>query len=353
MAGAWRHSKIEKVRYSSVNYARYRQFRDELLRKRQPLRLDCMNPVRALASWTSSMPELEQTAAGCSAEAIAAWSRATQIALDPERAVVGRGVRNLLSATFSVAINRGEELWLPEDVYPVYWELGRQAEASMRAFATLPQPNLSFLSETGEGASIVFPVPVSPLGRLPTDSEANALIRWLSGSRRRLLILDAVYTFDFNAGRPLMESFLTKNGDQCILLWSCSKSWLAPGSLGLAAVPRRLAPALQGSVSPLTEAEFGKIKALLDGRPDLGQLQQAAFNREWQRLAPRIRCAVPDWKPPSIGYFSVVSMPFTTLLDQHDILSVPASVFGSAHDDLAIVTCLHDLAAHEKGPCAS
>jgi len=311
-----------------------------------------MNPVQALAPWTYSMPESEQMATASTAQAIAAWSRATQIALDPERTVVGRGVRDLLSATFSFALDRGEELWLPEDVYPVYWELGKQADASMRAFATLPQPDLSFLPQTGEGAAIVFPVPVSPLGRLPTDFEANALLCWLSGSRRRLLILDAVYTFDFNASRPLMESFLAKNGHQCILLWSCSKSWLAPGSLGLAAVPRSLAPTLQRSVSPPSEAEFGRIKAVLDDRPDLCQLQQAAFDREWQRLAPRIRCAVSDWQPPSVGYFSVVSASFTTLLDEHDILSVPATVFGSPHDDLSIVTCLHDLAAHEKGFCA-
>jgi aspartate/methionine/tyrosine aminotransferase len=352
MAGVWRHSKIGKVRFSSVDYASYRQFRDELLRERQPLRLDCMNPVQALAPWTCSMSELEQTAAS-SAQAIASWSRATQIALDPERTVVGRGVRDLLSATFSFALNRGEELWLPEDVYPVYWELARQADVSMRAFATLPQPNLSFLPQTGEGAAIVFPVPVSPLGRLLTDSEAMALFLWLSVSRRRLLILDAVYTFDFNVVRPLIESFLTKNADQCIVLWSCSKSWLAPGSLGLAAVPHSLALTLQGSVSPPSEAEFGRIKAVLDDRPDLCQLQQAAFDREWQRLAPRIRCVVPDWQPPSVGYFSLVSAPFTTLLNEYDILSVPATVFGSPHNDLSIVTCLHDLAAHQKGPCAS
>jgi aspartate/methionine/tyrosine aminotransferase len=306
-----------------------------------------MNPVQALSPWTSTIPEKKVAASG--AQAILAWSKATQIALAPERTVVGRGVRELLSATFTCALKSSEELWLLDDVYPVYWELAKHSKATTRPFATLPQPNWNFLTQTAERASIVLPVPLSPLGRLPTEAEANALFRWLSGSPQRLLIIDAVYTFDFNAARRFTDLFLSGHGDQCIVLWSCAKTWLSPRSLGLAAVPPSLAPTLQKHVPAPAEADLRRINAVLEDRPDLCQLQQEAFDREWQRLAPHILRATPNWQPPPSGYFSVVSAPFLTLLNHHGILSVPASVFGSRHDHLSIVTCLHDLAAHEKG----
>ena len=333
-----------------MDYAAYKQFRNELLRERQLLRLDCMNPAQALAPWSNAIPKQTVKAGGM--QAIAAWSKASGVALDSQRSVMGRGVRDLLAAVFSCALKGGEELWLPEDVYPVYWELARHAALSPQPFATLPQPNWEFLSQTGECSAALLPVPLSPLGRLltdaETDAETDALVRWLRGSRHRLLILDAVYTYDFSASRSFTDLFLGEYGDQCIVLWSCTKSWLSPGSLGLAAVPHDLAPALQNHIVPPSEDDFGRIVATLEAHPDLPRMQQAAFDREWQRLAPHIRKAVPDWQPPATGYFSVVPIPFAKLLDEHGALSVPASVFGARHDDVSIVTCLHDLIVHEN-----
>jgi aspartate/methionine/tyrosine aminotransferase len=312
-----------------------------------------MNPGQALASWINKMAEPESTATAGADQTVAEWSKATGIALDPERTVIGRGVRDLLSATFSHVLKRGEELWLPEDVYPVYWELARCAQLNARPFVTLPQPNWDFLAQTSARSAIVLPIPLSPLGRWPAEGEIAALNRWLLGSRHRFLILDAVYTFNFRASRGIWDSFVMENSEQCMMLWSCSKSWLMRGLLGLAAVPGRLASSLEGHAQRPTETDLGKIHGVLTARPDLPRWQQEAFNREWRRLAPDIRSAAPDWQPPAAGYFSIVSAPFATLLDEHDILSVPASVFGTRHNDFSIVTCLHDLAAQEKGACAS
>jgi hypothetical protein len=78
-------------------------------------------------------------------------------------------------------------------------------------------------------------------------------------------------------------------------------------------------------------------------------MQQNAFGLEWQRLAPRIRVTSPDWQPPVSGYFSVLSVAFERLLNEHGILAVPATVFGSSRNDLSVITCLHALAAHEEG----
>jgi hypothetical protein len=82
-------------------------------------------------------------------------------------------------------------------------------------------------------------------------------------------------------------------------------------------------------------------------------LQQQAFSSEWLRLMPEIRRVKLDWEPPTSGYFSVIGLPFTILLHEHGILSVPATVFGAATDELSVVTCLHDLAAHAKPPIFS
>jgi len=329
-----------------MNYATYKQFRDEMLGEKCPLRLDCMNPVQALADW-AKRPEWDQPLPTGPMEAVDAWSRATRIILDREKTVVALGVRDLLSATFSCVQERNQELWLPEDVYPVYWELAKHTDVRARAFTTLPRPDWTFLAQTGECAAVLVPAPLSPVGRLPTDAEINALFRWLRGSRRRLLIIDAVYTFDFSVGRALSDSLLADN--QCLVLWSCSKSWLYPGALGLAKVPASLAPGLRSRVSLPSDIEAGRVIAMLEGLPDLPRMQQEAFDREWRRLAPRLRSASPDWQPPATGYFSVVSAPFMRLLEEHGILSVPATVFGSRRNDLSIVTCLHDLVANNAG----
>ncbi len=325
-----------------MNYANYKQFREEVLAEKCPLRLDCMNPVRALASWAKKP---ERLLALGPIGAVDAWSRATRITLSSDQTVVSVGVRDLLSAALSWVLERDQELWLPEDVYPVYWELARCAGASTRAFTTVPHPNWDFLAQTSRCAAVLVPVPLSPVGRLPTDVEFDVLFRWLKASRHRLLIIDAVYSFNFSAGRTFLDALLADN--QCLILWSCSKSWLCPGVLGIAKVPSELAPNLQRRVTLPSNADAARISAILEYYPELPRMQQEAFDREWHRLTKRIRAAMQDWQPPPTGYFSVLSAQFTRLLDEYDILAVPATVFGSRRNDLSIITCLHDLAAHE------
>jgi aspartate/methionine/tyrosine aminotransferase len=303
-----------------------------------------MNPIRALSPLAFNPPTTEPQVSASINEAVIAWSNATGIELDPQRTVVGRGVRVLLSAAFSSALSNGRELWLPEDVYPVYRELAENLDVTLRSFPTLPQPNLDFLAGTGKHAVVVLPVPLSPLGRLPNDAETSALHEWLHDSTDRLLILDAVYMFDFEASRPLIDSFIGKNENQCIVLWSCSKSWLSPGLFGLAVAPSGVADSLRRRVLSPDRSSLGGMKLLLETRPNLSRMLQEAFTCEWQRLRPLICALDADWAPPETGYFSVLPVSFRQLLKEHGILSVPASVFGSQRDDLSIVTCLYSLA---------
>lgn len=329
-----------------MDFQSYKQFRSELLQQRCLLRLDCMNPVQALSTWVPKTPEPSPQAGTSIDRTLLLWEKATGMALHPGRTVIGRGVRDLLAATFTSVVKKDEDLWLPEDVYPVYGKLAVDAGLTARTFPTLPQPKFDLLTQSAECATVVLPVPLSPLGRVPNQSECDALLGWLRGSPHRFLIIDAVYTFDFEKSRSFMDLFLGGNGDQCMALWSCSKSWLLPKSLGIAVTPSRLTPTLADHVAPPSRSDLGRINSTLESQPDLWSRQQKAFTFEWQRLAPIIRSVNRIWEPPPSGYLSVLDVPFNSLLNEHGILSVPGSVFGAKHDDLSIVTCLHDLPQH-------
>jgi len=329
-----------------VDFESYRQFRSELLQQRCLLRLDCMNPVQAFSTWIPKTPEPGPQGGTRIDRTLLLWEKATGMALNPGRTVIGRGVRDLLAATFTSVLKKDEDLWLPEDVYPVYGKLAVDAGLTARTFPTLPEPEFRFLTQSAERATVVLPVPLSPLGRLPDQFESDALLGWLRGSPHRLLIIDAVYTFDFEKSRSFLDLFLGQNGDQCIALWSCSKSWLLPKSLGIAVTPRRLTPTLADHVARPSHSDLGRIDSTLENQPDLWSRQQKAFTLQWRRLAPIIHSINRNWEPPPSGYFSVLDVPFSSLLNEHGILSVPGSVFGAKRDDLSIVTCLHDLPQH-------
>lgn len=319
-----------------MDYAAFRSFRDHIVREREVLRADCMNPARALARWRHA--PTDASLAGDPTRALAAWTTASGLAIARERLVAGEGVRDLLRALFGILAPG--ELWLPGDVYPVYWQLA--SSTAPRPFATLPDLDLDFLADAGQRAVVVLPAPVTPLGRPLRPDEVEALRAWLAASPARRLVIDAVYTYDFAASLDMVETLLAT--DQCVLLWSCTKSWLCPDGLGVAAGPEQLLTPLRASVRP--GQRLGHAAATLERQPTLPSLQQAAFAREWSRLAPALRAADPAWAPPATGYFSIIPRHHRDLLDAHGILAVPASVFGSPQPSISIVTCLHDLVLH-------
>jgi len=328
-----------------VDYESYKQVRDKLIREKRLLRLDCMNPVRALSAWSEFTYSPEGWAEASVEETLNAWSSATRVWLAPERTIVGRGIRDLLSAVFSVGMGPFEELWLPKDVYPVYWQLAKNSGAATKGFITLPHPDWGFLDQTVERATLLLPEPISPLGRPLAHDEVELLVRWLRGSKERLLILDAVYTFNFEMSRLFIDQLLEEFSEQCTVIWSCSKSWLSPGLFGVAVVPEFVAPLVRSAVVQPPGKDLGKIRSLLEAHPNLGLLQRDLFAKEWFRLSPQIRQADPLWQPPSTSYFSTVAVPFARLVEDWSILGVPASVFGSTRRDLSVVSCLHDLSA--------
>jgi aspartate/methionine/tyrosine aminotransferase len=257
--------------------------------------------------------------------------------------VAGKGVRELLSTALKNLRARRPELWLPQDVYPVYWELAAANGLAPVSFQTLPEVDWNFLGRAAANAVILVPLPLSPLGRMLHASEVDGLIRWLRGGDR-LLLVDSVYTYDFASSRPILEALLATKS--AVILGSCSKSWLSTRALGIASTTDRLIRSLFEGVDTPSLSDLAEVIWKLEQHPDLPRLQQEAFQREWHRIEPRLRACDSRWDPPKTGYFSVVEGSFERLLERSNLLGVPASVFGS-REPLTVVTCLHDLAVHE------
>jgi len=300
-----------------------------------------MNPSKALAAWVPRSANASANDRGALDRALAVWSATTGLDLKDIRA--GRGVRDLLLRLFK-AFDDVEEIWLPEDVYPVYWELAG-AQRPCRGFRTIPEVDWGFLRNTSGRALLVCPIPLSPLGRMPRADEVRDLAGWLGASVKRYFVADCAYSCDFSGTQGALAPLLIV--ERAATLWSCSRPWLLPGVLGVASMPPELASRVETTVDPsgtgVAEAAFAITTC-----PDLPLRQQRAFAKGWELLSPKIRAAAPDWRPPETGYFSVVTVPFEKLLDEHDILGVPASVFGSKRSDCSVITCLHDLILHQE-----
>jgi hypothetical protein len=353
-----------------MSYAEYRAWRDAWLKTHAPHRLDCMNPERALAYLrptvapaTATVAPAQATATGAAvqpivtgalaqatatvAEAVAAWSRAGGVALAADGWVAGSGVRALLAGVFEALAGAVERWWLPGDVYPAYWSLSQSLPR--RRFWTLPTIDWRFLDDTGPRDALLLPHPLVPAGRPLAAEELLRLHRWVEAAPGRWLLVDAAYqlTTPLDDGLRALVA-----GGRTVVLWSLAKPWLARELLGMAALPSPLQAALQPRVAPPEPAALARAVAILTAAPSLPARQARRFAVEWARLTPLLRAACPSWEPPAHGYFSVVPVSFEQLRDRHDILSVPASVFGSERRDLAVITCLHDLEAHDPSAAA-
>jgi len=84
------------------------------------------------------------------------------------------------------------------------------------------------------------------------------------------------------------------------------------------------------------EVSYNRAYDIMTQIPNLPALQQQEFNRGFDHLAESTGL---DVYKSEIAYFAVIEEPFEEIL-KCNILGVPASVFGSARDDLTIVTGL-------------
>jgi len=290
------------------------------------VRLDCMNPVKALAAMR---PTLRSSSTRASVRDLeAAWRTRWGLTAAEGSVRVSTGVRPLLARLFASFARDGRRLLAPEDVYPVYLELAGQAGVAMSTFPTVPQPSLPAVGVSRGPEALLLPEPMVPLGRGLNEAETAQIQSWLNADRERTLVLDCVYTFSERFTKTT-ETFLA--GGQTVLLHSLAKGFLAPDVAGVALGPATL---LGEAVHDVGDDSLATAVQLLQDASDLPQRLATEFSRRWTALNRTI-----DLPAPATGYFSVVPVAFNELLARGQ-LTVPGSVFGSRAGDWSAVTCL-------------
>ncbi|WP_033212874.1 aminotransferase class I/II-fold pyridoxal phosphate-dependent enzyme [Kitasatospora phosalacinea] len=263
------------------------------------------------------------------------WSR---------RALVSRGVRHGLDLLFRHLRGADARLWLPADVYPVYFELARAAGLAPDAYPTLPAPALPQAPPDGERPEyLLLANPSKPLGRHLTDPECTELAGWLRASPHRRLLIDTVY----DLGTPFAPGTrrLLDTG-RAVLLHSVTKGWLHPRTFGIVLLgPDDTATAEAFRGDPPTQARLRLAESLLADHADtprqVSEALAARAGRLLARLPEAVRAAVPEAARTSPGnYFFPVDVPAETLLADHGLLALPATVFGDTPWTGSVLTSL-------------
>ena len=312
-----------------MNFKTYKEVARDILaseRGARLLRLDCMNPVKALAAMGPTLPSSLAPASVRDLEA--AWRTRWGLTATEGLVRLSTGVRRLLARLFESLARAGRRLIAPQDVYPVYLDLAGQAGVGLSTFPTVPRPALPPIGVGRGREALLLPEPLVPLGRGLNESEVAQIGSWLDQDRERLLILDCVYTFG-ERFTTAAERFLA--GGRTILLHSLAKSFLAPDVAGFALGPARV---LEELAHEIGDDARGTAAHLLREASDLPQRLATEFSRRWSALDRTV-----DLPVPSTGYFSVVPINFDDLLDRGQ-LAVPGSIFGSRARDWSAVTCL-------------
>jgi histidinol-phosphate/aromatic aminotransferase/cobyric acid decarboxylase-like protein len=244
-------------------------------------------------------------------------------------------VRDLLRTLFQHFAREGRVLLAPSDVYPVYHALAAGAGLPVRAFPTCPAPELPSQPPRSEPEVLLLPEPLMPLGRFLSDPELRALEAWLDADSRRLVVLDAVYTFAPRFS-PATERLLGTG--QALLLHSLAKGHLHPDLAGFGLVPEGVARGLDVSGEPaLDVTALRQACFLLERHRELPARVQARFEEQWGRV--RAAVGTPPFDIPRTGYFSTSALGFEALLER-GWLAVPGPVFGPPEARWSAVTCL-------------
>jgi aspartate/methionine/tyrosine aminotransferase len=299
-----------------MNFKAYKEVARDILSSERGaglLRLDCMNPAKALAAMRPAPPATLAAASVRELEAV--WRSRWALTTVEGSVRISTGVRPLLARLFESFARDGRRVLAPQDVYPVYLDLAGQAGVALSTFSTVPRPVLPRLGVSGGREALLLPEPLIPLGRGLNESDTAHIQSWLDEDRERLLVLDCVYTFG-ERFTTTSEAFLA--GGRTLLLHSLAKSFLAPDVAGFAMGPAAVVDELVQDIGADARAAAAH---LLREASDLPQRLATEFSRRWSNLR-----RTTDFPAPPTGYFSVVPVTFADLLARGQ-LAVPGSVF--------------------------
>ncbi|MFJ8624446.1 aminotransferase class I/II-fold pyridoxal phosphate-dependent enzyme [Kitasatospora sp. NPDC093550] len=273
-----------------------------------------------------------------------AWLRRYELPEEwSRRAMVCRGVRHGLGVLFPWLRAERARLWLPGDVYPVYFELARAAGLAPGSYPTLPAPVLPTSPADDRPEYLLLANPSKPLGRYLSDAECEAVIAWLRESPHRRVLIDGVY--DLGAPFALGTRRLLDTG-RAVLLHSVTKGWLWPRTFGVVLLgPEDAELAAAFRAEPPTPEQLRLADRLLTERGDVpGRVvDELAVRAErlFARLPEEVLGAIPAASRACPGnYFFPVDIPARTLLREHRVLALPVGVFGEGGWSGSVLTSL-------------
>ncbi|MFI1767988.1 aminotransferase class I/II-fold pyridoxal phosphate-dependent enzyme [Streptomyces sp. NPDC020800] len=328
-----------------MRFEEFQEFRQRQL-SAFPSLLDAAetNVYRALAPMRPEPPTDMSTVHRC--DLARAWLRRFEL---PEEwsghAMVCRGVRHGLGVLFHGLRAVQARLWLPSDVYPVYFELARAAGLAHASYPTLPALALPRSSADHRPEYLLLANPSKPLGRYLSDAECASVISWLRQSPRRRLLIDGVYDLGatFAAGtRRLLDTGCA------VLLHSVTKGWLWPRTFGVVLMgPTQTEWTEAFRADPPTPAQLRLADRLLTEHSEVPRqvVDELAARAEqlFERLPDEVLGAIPTASRTCPGnYFFPVDIPAETLQRECGVLAMPVSVFGESSWSGSILTSLAD-----------
>ncbi|WP_338868556.1 aminotransferase class I/II-fold pyridoxal phosphate-dependent enzyme [Myxococcus stipitatus] len=236
------------------------------------------------------------------------------------RTQVSHGVRRSLRVLFGWLASRKARVGIPDDVYPVYLQLAREAGVEVVRF-----PAREGIPVLDAFDALLLCEPLKPWGHTPPREELERVEAWVhEAPERRVLLIDSAY-----ATPPNPWTLRLLREELAFVLVSLSKGWLLPDHVGLCITPSRWKEDARAAFAPLPKDE----QKLRIGYAALTE-HAARPRRVSEILAERARrldaftASNPGLRAAScVGYFAVSQCSFEELLEQ-GILGVPASVFG-------------------------
>lgn len=255
------------------------------------LRLDCLNPVKAIkfSFEYNYIPEIDIKTA---------WGKFLDLRFNNFN--LNLGVRHSLWLIF----NKLSTIHLPRGVYPVYQQIAKDIGINYTEYDSLE-------SFAGNSLLVTFPA----FGTDIEEKEFNFLSNWLSKSKENLLIIDRVY--DYSRNNQYIQQLI--DTDQVIVCYSLTKFFLSPLLMGFTILPSAW------ELEKTEGLDENKAKVLLTKYKSFPIEQQNKFNYRWKKLGFE----------PSIGYLKKIDY------EPANSISTPGYLFGSVQENW-VISCLHE-----------
>lgn len=280
-----------------MNYLQYKQYRVSLAQSL--IFLDDLNPYEIL-------PVLQEKYS----------AHQLEIARKGDFIMKSGGVRLILKSLFYQFTQQGYSIILPEDIYPVYFELMPGARKAIE-YRTCNETRL--ILPNIEKAVLLIADPLMPEGRYLSRGIYRQLADWLSASENRWLFIDKVY----DLRQIKIPSDVLKGN--IIYIDSLSKKALMLGEQGwaISSIPCE-------GFNPVADSVMVSCYS---------KLLQMLYTKAWHNMREEKIIANDLWSVPETGYVTVVNGNYKYFLE-NNIAVIPATVYGVKNKDLSVISCL-------------